>query len=133
MRKLILLCTIIAWLSSACNKKHDDCTPPQPALTGKWKWVETTGGIAGITTRPNMGETYILDLASNGQYTYSKNSTTLYSGSYTVEYRYCYLTNANTWMLVMSGLGNKIIDQQTLTLYLMLDVTDTEREKYQKN
>lgn len=80
-----------------------------------------------------MGETYILDLASNGQYTYSKNSTTLYSGSYTVEYRYCYLTNANTWMLVMSGLGNKIIDQQTLTLYLMLDVTDTEREKYQKN
>ncbi|MGE5480698.1 MAG: hypothetical protein ACM3U1_09770 [Chloroflexota bacterium] len=48
------------------NKDHEQLDP----IVGKWEWIQTTGGIAGVYLTPqNTNETRIMTLSGAGEYT----------------------------------------------------------------
>jgi hypothetical protein len=55
-------------------------------LVGEWEWLESTGGIAGMTTTPaSTGETMTVSFGSNGVVELFRNGTRTQSGSFSVQ------------------------------------------------
>lgn len=53
-------------------------------LVGTWKWVESTGGIAGVTLKPDSGVVRILSFKENGDFSVSENGQNLVQTTYTI-------------------------------------------------
>ena len=53
MKALILIVSlIILQAQKGCEDQHQEDAVKYEALEGKWEWVKTTGGFAGLTTTP---------------------------------------------------------------------------------
>jgi hypothetical protein len=58
-----------------------------PEILGAWNWVESTGGIAGITKTPqSSGETWKIEFREDGTYREVRNGQET-TGSYVIEKR----------------------------------------------
>ncbi len=75
--KIIALCLAFA----ACESQ--DNAAPEKALPGKWEWVETRGGIAGITIKATKDQQRQLIYSSEGDFEAFKNGVSIMKTKYT--------------------------------------------------
>ena len=65
----LLLCLTFLILSMGCSKNKPGCDPGKMnTITGTWKLVVSSGGIAGQTIYPPVGSNYTLTLNSDSTY-----------------------------------------------------------------
>ncbi|WP_418263203.1 hypothetical protein [Flavobacterium faecale] len=61
MKKILLF--IVGFLMMGCST--DKNIPEYQNLYGQWNWLESTGGIAGMTLTPqSTGKTILLDISN---------------------------------------------------------------------
>ena len=90
--KLYLILTALVILVS-CQKRKCGFDETH-YLQGNWEWVKTYGGLAGITETPaSTGNTMLLELASGGNFTITKNSVITEQGNYNTDTQFCYHRN----------------------------------------
>lgn len=126
--KLVVICLITVILLG-CSEKVD---LSQPDLIGKWKWIQTTGGFAGVNITPETeGFTRTLVFSEDGHYKFIKNDSVTEEGTYEI------IKKKNTiageaFVISYSGgrLLEEIIVQQNDTLNLQQNVIDGFRNKY---
>src|SRR5687768_11235483 len=77
MKQMTLLMLIaFVFLSSTCKKAMQVPDPELKKIFGKWEWVSTTGGIAGMTITPlSAGHTIRLEFKSDGTYLIYENDS----------------------------------------------------------
>lgn len=85
MRKLIGSVLVVIFIAS-CSKDQQT----ENIIQGQWKWEETRPVVAPplipqSIIRPAPGEVFLFDFKANQQFTYTRNGSTLRSGSYTIE------------------------------------------------
>ena len=79
---LFVLFSLTALLSS-CSKNED--TSDLSSITGKWKWIESKGGITGGTETPaSTGKIINLQISSNQVKKY-ENGILIATHSYTIQ------------------------------------------------
>jgi hypothetical protein len=95
MKTLIAAATLsLVFFFISCSDSSSP-TKPEPTIIGKWKWVQTMGGIGGWTYTPaTEGYTATLLIQSNTHCAIYKNDTILQAGNCTfattdsITYRY---------------------------------------------
>lgn len=61
--KQLLTILVLVFLMSSCAKEEDQDEPVE--FIGNWSWIETSGGIAGITETPeSTGSSVKLEISS---------------------------------------------------------------------
>ena len=85
MRKLTGLVIIVVFMTS-CRKDQQT----NNIIKGQWKWEETRPMVAPplipiSIIRPAPGEVFLFNFSNEHQFTYSRNGSTLRSGSYVVD------------------------------------------------
>lgn len=71
---------LLAVLATACSK------PEKKVLAGTWRWVATTGGIAGVFYTPES-EGFEAEIVFKGsQFTFYKDGEKITSGTYHIDY-----------------------------------------------
>ncbi|HET9135079.1 MAG TPA: hypothetical protein VFO76_00465 [Candidatus Kapabacteria bacterium] len=84
MKTLLFFCVVIAAATIASCSDSSSPTKPEPTLIGKWKWVQTMGGIGGWTYTPaTEGYTATLLIQSNTHCAIYKNDTIVQAGNCT--------------------------------------------------
>ena len=82
MKKVSLLIIIGLLFSFSCKKESVDSNN---LLTGEWRWVSSTGGIAGVTITPaSAGYERILLLTSDSKYSRYKNNVLEKTGTFEI-------------------------------------------------
>jgi hypothetical protein len=76
MKKLVnlLIINLIAW---GCQPNE-----PQHPIVGDWRWVSSTGGIAGWTVKPRNNDERILRLTADSKFEVYTNNKLLFSADY---------------------------------------------------
>ena len=82
MKKLACLLLILFSISSCSTDTSDS---ENKAIIGKWNWVESSGGIAGITTTPqSTGKSIQLDISNTTVKRYM-DGVLVYESSYSIQ------------------------------------------------
>lgn len=71
MKKITLFLCAIALFS--CKKDGYDEAPVPFEVLGSWQWVSISGGLAGITTKVDSTQQYILTILPDKKYVWCKN------------------------------------------------------------
>jgi hypothetical protein len=71
MKKTILFLFVISLFS--CKKDGFDEAPVPFEVLGSWQWVSISGGLAGITTKVDSTQQYILAILPDKKYIWCKN------------------------------------------------------------
>ncbi|HKJ33441.1 MAG TPA: hypothetical protein VKA34_16515 [Balneolales bacterium] len=72
---------------SACNLEGTHTKKTQSTgIIGQWQWVETTGGFAGITDKPDVlgYPMVIMNFSSSNRYSVVRNDTLVRTGTFTL-------------------------------------------------
>ena len=69
MKNIIYLFGVVLFI--ALTGCEEDPTPAENTIIGKWRWVSSTGGIAGVTITP-ASEGYIMFIEFTEDSTYRK-------------------------------------------------------------
>ncbi len=77
--KLILNLCLLSFLLFSCEQPT-----VENDLIGSWKWVESTGGIAGVTIRPKNGETRIISFDAKGNFEIVENDQRVVSSHFQI-------------------------------------------------
>lgn len=76
MKRILILLNFLL-LTWSCQPNE-----PQHPIVGDWRWVSSTGGIAGLHLKPKNGDTHILRFTADGAFQVYTNSVLFYSGNY---------------------------------------------------
>lgn len=128
MKKLILF-LMIAGLT-ACEKSE---VGKSNELTGTWKWVKKTGGIAGVNETPKAGEVTLLKLNADKTYSTTLNDSLLASGTYTLSTGESMLLNKEVNFIVLGEGMPMMYEVKNDELYLAEDVNDGFNYEYVRN
>lgn len=128
MKKLLLF-LMIAGLS-ACEKSE---VVKSGELTGTWKWVRKTGGIAGVNETPKEGEVTLLKLNADKTYSTTLNDSLLVSGTYTLSTGESMLLNKDVNFIVFGEGTPTIYEVKNNELHLTEDVYDGFNYEYVRN
>lgn len=128
MKKLILF-LMIAGLA-ACEKSE---VGKSNELTGTWKWVKKTGGIAGVNETPKAGEVVLLKLNADKTYSTTRNDSLLISGTYTLSTGESMLLNKEVNFIVFGGGTPTMYEVKNNELHLAEDVYDGFNYDYVRN
>ncbi len=128
MKKLLLF-LMIAGLS-ACEKSE---AVKSGELTGTWKWVRKTGGIAGVNETPKEGEVTLLKLNADKTYSTTLNDSVLVSGTYTLSTGESMLLNKEVNFIVFGEGTPMIYEVKSHELHLTEDVYDGFNYEYVRN
>ncbi len=100
MKRLLILFTFAFSLIS-CRK--DEISTP---LVGEWKWVKSTGGIAGITTESDEKNQRTITFSSDGNYKMIINNTLAANQKYTLIEAKSIFTGEIAKMIQFEGFGS---------------------------
>ena len=79
MKMKLLMITLLALASLSCVKESSILNN----LTGKWDWVSSTGGIAGITYTPkSTGVKKVIEFTIDSVFRYYQKDTLTYETKY---------------------------------------------------
>ncbi len=99
-------------------------------LTGTWKWVRKTGGIAGVNETPKEGEVTRLKLNADKTYSTTLNDSLVTSGVYTLSKGESMLLNKEVNFIVFGEGLPMIYEVRNDGLYLAEDVYDGFNYEY---
>jgi hypothetical protein len=119
----------LAVLSAAAAGCHVGGSPrasSTPSLTGKWEWIETTGGIAGIHKTPeSSGERWTIQFTADGTYAETRDANPVETGRYSIEPRLAIADHATRPALIVAGRPDRIMERpDDHTLVLVDNVID---------
>lgn len=70
MKKAFIILVSLLYITTSCKKEN-----LQSSITGKWNWIESNGGFAGIHETPaSTGKTITLTITNNQIKTYVNDS-----------------------------------------------------------
>ncbi len=125
MKKWLMI-LMIAGLS-ACEKSE---VVKSDELTGTWKWVRKTGGIAGVNETPKEGETTLLKLNADKTYSTTLNDSLLASGTYTLSAGESMLLNKEVTFITLGKDMSMMYEVKKNELHLAEDVYDGFNYEY---
>lgn len=125
MKKLVMF-LMIAGLS-ACEKSE---VAKSDEITGTWKWVRKTGGIAGVNETPGEGEVTLLKLNVDKTYSTTLNDSLLASGTYTLSTGESLLLNKEVNFIVFGEGTSMMYEVKNNQLHLAEDVHDGFNYEY---
>lgn len=125
MKKWLMI-LMIAGLS-ACEKSE---VVKSDELTGTWKWVRKTGGIAGVNETPKEGETTLLKLNADKTYSTTLNDSLLASGTYTLSIGESMLLNKEVSFITLGEGMPMMYEVKNKELHLAEDVYDGFNYEY---
>jgi|GEM_PF-1135727 len=127
MKKWLMI-LMIAGLS-ACEKSE---VVKGDELTGTWKWVRKTGGIAGVNETPKEGEVTLLKLNADKTYSTTLNDSLLSGGTYTLSVGESMLLNKEVTFITFGEGTPMMYEVKDKELHLMEDVYDGFNYEYIK-
>ena len=127
--KKYLIILLIAGLS-ACEKSE---VVKSDELTGTWKWVRKTGGIAGVNETSKEGEVTLLKLNADKTYSTTLNDSLLVSGKYTLSVGESLLLNKEVRFIVFDEGMPTMYEVRNNELHLAEDVYDGFNYSYVRN
>lgn len=116
-RIALIACALLSVTLLACSSSSTE-TPPTPLgpYDGTWKWVQTDGGIAGMTYTPKSeGYTCTLQISTSAQAIVWRNDTMLATAAYPVvkitdsTYRFNFAVGAQTDSLLHARLPHVVL------------------------
>ncbi|GAB2607976.1 hypothetical protein GCM10027035_00240 [Emticicia sediminis] len=134
MKKLSFLLVFAALFTFSCTKEEVVATEESSSLAGEWRWVSSTGGIAGTTTTPaSTGYERKLILTSDLKYSRFKNSSLEKSGTYEItKAKSIYKTELVDFIKFSDGTSLVIMNQSANELSLADNFYDGFGEVYQR-
>jgi len=67
MKSYVLILFSLVMILVSCSKENITSTEAASGLTGEWNWIDSSGGIAGITYTPkSTGEIRRVEFDTNG-------------------------------------------------------------------
>ena len=136
MKKLSFLLVFAALFTFSCTKEEFVATEAEAStsLAGEWRWVSSTGGIAGTTITPtSTGYERKLILTSDLKYSRFKNSSLEKSGTYEItKEKSIYKTELVDFIKFSDGTSLVIMNQSTDELSLADNIYDGFGENYQR-
>jgi hypothetical protein len=129
MKTLIAAATLLlAFFFISCSDSSSP-TKPEPTIIGKWKWVQTMGGIGGWTYTPaTEGYTATLLIQSNTHCAIYKNDTIVQAGNCTfttsdsITYFFDLTTNF-TDSLIVQKLNHVVLTSDTASFKIAMKMT----------
>lgn len=125
MKKLLIFLMISGLM--ACEKSE---VVKSDELTGTWKWVRKTGGIAGVNETPKDREVTLLTLNADKTYSTTRNDSLLVSGTYALSTGESLLLNKEVNFIVFGEGLPMMYEVKNNTLYLAEDVYDGFNYEY---
>ncbi|WP_183564314.1 hypothetical protein [Mucilaginibacter sp. SP1R1] len=91
MKYCLLLLALVAFCStSSCNKGKGELSP-STAVIGKWRWIKSVGGIAGLTITPQTaGYNLTQEFRADSTFSILNNASPAGHGKYSIIKNYKY-------------------------------------------
>ena len=116
MRAILSIILALFILSAVSCKKSTQL--PSNSLTGKWRWVKSVGGIAGLTYTPqNTGNNFRDEFYADSTYKRFENDSLLIQRSYSIIKGYNYTPTEKVDVLKIGDWRSSIYVKND-TLYL---------------
>lgn len=129
MRNKLLLISLISLTIFSCEKEDTNLS----GLIGKWNWVSSTGGIAGITYTPkSIGYTKTIEFTGDSIFRLYRNDTLIVESKYQL-IRYKSIYNQDSALLINYGNGfmrQSYINNYPDTLFLRDECFDCFIHRY---
>lgn len=134
MKKLSFLLVFVALFTFSCTKEEVVATEASSSLAGEWRWVSSTGGIAGTTTTPtSAGYERKLVLTSDFKFSRYKNAALEKSGTYEIiQAKSIYKAELVDFIKFSDGTSSVIMTQSASELSLADNFYDGFGEVYQR-
>lgn len=126
MKNILLI--IVSLVMFSCSK--DENLIAANDITGEWKWIKKTGGIAGVNETPKEGETRILKLNTDNTYSRLENGKVISSGKYSLGRGKSMLFNEEYSTLSFDEMVPLMYEVKGISLYLFDDVYDGFNYEY---
>ncbi len=134
MKKLSFLLVFAVLFTFSCAKEEVEATEASSSLTGEWRWVSSTGGIAGKTYTPTSeGYERKLVLTSDFKFSRYKDAVLEKSGTYEItQAKSIYKTELVDFIKFSDGTSLVIMNQSANELSLSDNFYDGFGEVYQR-
>ena len=134
MKKLSFLLVFAALFTFSCTKEEVVATEASSSLAGEWRWVSSTGGIAGKTYTPTSeGYERKLVLTSDFKFSRYKDAVLEKSGTYEItKAKSIYKTELIDFIKFSDGTSLVIMNQSANELSLSDNFYDGFGEVYQR-
>ncbi len=134
MKKLSFLLVFAVLFAFSCSKEDVVANETSKSLAGEWRWVSSTGGIAGITITPtSAGYERKLVLTSDFKYSRYKNAVLEKSGTFEItQAKSIYKTELVDFIKFSDGTSAVIMSQSADELSLADNFYDGFGESYQR-
>lgn len=135
MKKLSFLLILAALFAFSCTKEEVLATSESTSsLVGEWRWVSSTGGIAGKTITPSSaGYERKLILTTDLKFSRYKDNTLESSGTYQISQgKSIYKAEQVDFIKFSDGTSSVIISQSASELSLADNFYDGFGEVYQR-
>ncbi len=134
MKKLSFLLVFAALFTFSCTKEEVVATKASSSLAGEWRWVSSTGGIAGKTYTPTSeGYERKLVLTSDFKFSRYKDAVLEKSGTYEItKAKSIYKTELVDFIKFSDGTSSVIMNQSANELSLADNFYDGFGEVYQR-
>lgn len=131
----IKYCLITSLLFSLffCSCKKDVKKSIDISVTGKWQWVQSSGGIGGVQQFPEPQNNYILQINTDHSFRYTANGIVLRAGNYSVDFRVSLITAQTEHIIDFDDKSfGCIVQEEEGKLLLIDDVFDSFTAEYKK-
>lgn len=135
MKKLSFLLIITSLLAFSCTKEEIlSANESTSSLVGEWRWISSTGGIAGKTITPSLaGYERKLVLTADLKFSRYKDNTLESSGTYQLtQGKSIYKVEQVDFIKFSDGTSAVIISQSATELSLADNFYDGFGETYQR-
>ncbi len=135
MKKLSFLLIITSLLAFSCTKEEvSSANESTSSLVGEWRWISSTGGIAGKTITPSSaGYERKLVLTADLKFSRYKDNTLESSGTYQLtQGKSIYKVEQVDFIKFSDGTSAVIISQSATELSLADNFYDGFGETYQR-
>lgn len=134
MKKLSFLLVFAVLFTFSCTKEEVVATEASSSLAGEWRWVSSTGGIAGKTYTPTSeGYERKLVLTSDFKFSRYKDAVLEKSGTYEItQAKSIYKTELVDFIKFSDGTSLVIMNQSANELSLSDNFYDGFGEVYQR-
>lgn len=126
MKKLVFLLVVIGILGC------DDKVSPNAKLIGRWNWIQTSGGLAGIIETPaSTGKTAFIEISSTSIKRY-ENGVLLGERNYSIDKGQSIYSNEDTFIINYDNDWKQSFVIQGDTLILRDECFDCHQTEYVK-
>lgn len=134
MKKLSFLLVFATLFTFSCTKEEVVATEASSSLAGDWRWVSSTGGIAGKTITPaSAGFERKLILTTDLKFSRYKDNTLESTGTYQItQGKSIYKAEQVDFIKFSDGTSSVIISQSASELSLADNFYDGFGEVYQR-